>query len=180
MLNRMWVAGSNNLIALSVPLEGGRSVHLPYRDIRVAYAEPWQRVHWRTLHDCYRKAPWFDQYGSDLEQLYQTRVERLVEWNRKCTDWVLAALGMSSDILAEYVVAKQDVERPKILKQPIVPTPFSYPRYHQVFEERLGFVGNLSVVDLIFCEGPAALSYLQKIAAYINHNQNTLLPDEIH
>jgi hypothetical protein len=35
------------------------------------------------------------------------------------------------------------------------------PRYHQVFEERTGFIPQLSILDLLFCEGKAAIRYIQ-------------------
>lgn len=180
LLNRTWVAGSNNLISLSVPLEGGRAVNLPYRDIRIAYAEPWQRVHWRTLHDCYRKAPWFEQFAGSLEMLFQSKVNWLVEWNQMCLYWALRSIGLNSVNMAEIEVVVPEFNLQLVSKKPLLQVPNGYPRYHQVFEDRVGFIGNLSIVDLVFCEGPAAVSYLQKIAVCINNNQNTFLTDEIH
>lgn len=171
-LNRMWVAGANNLICLSVPLVGGRSVQLPYTEVRIAYTEAWQRAHWRTLHDCYRKAPWFDQYAPGLEQLYQLRLARLVEWNLRCTEWALQAIGLKSAILSEMDIPLHLPDQQVFSKKPLILTPLAYPRYHQVFEDRIGFAGNLSIVDLIFCEGPGAITYLKKVAAYKNAQTN--------
>ncbi|MFN4284348.1 MAG: WbqC family protein [Lacibacter sp.] len=177
-LNRMWVAGSNNVISLTVPLVGGRAVKQPAGAVRISYATDWQRIHWRTLHDCYRKAPWFNEYAPTLEQLYQQRVERLVDWNRLCTEWALKALGLNSVILTEIAANADTAEFGTCNRQPVCSPPHHYPVYYQVFADRLGFVGNLSIVDLIFCEGPQALAYLQKIAAYVNTRSNAILPKE--
>ena len=54
--NRMWLAGPNNLSCLSVPLLGGRNVKGTNADLKIAQDENWQRIHWRTIHDAYRKS----------------------------------------------------------------------------------------------------------------------------
>ena len=38
---------------------------------------------------------------------------------------------------------------------------FQLKRYFQVFEENHGFISNLSILDLLFMEGPNALNYLE-------------------
>ena len=42
-----------------------------------------------------------------------------------------------------------------------VPLHFDPPPYTQVFLEKHGFIGNLSILDLLFNQGPHALEYLQ-------------------
>src|SRR5471030_1767343 len=69
--NRCMMAGANGLIQLSVPLENGRGQKCPVRDVRINYAENWQKQHWRTLFSCYGNAPFFEFYRDWLEAFYQ-------------------------------------------------------------------------------------------------------------
>ncbi len=161
-LNRMKLMGANGPLLLSVPLEGGRDQKVKWKDVRINYAEPWQRIHWRGIHDNYRKAPWFEDYAPDLEQLFLKKEKFLIDLNLKSMEYCLQRLKLKVDILAY----EGDVSiQPKIV---IIPKAESlpaenFPIYQQVFSERHGFVANLGILDLLMCEGPLATDYLRRI-----------------
>ncbi|TWI85042.1 WbqC-like protein [Lacibacter cauensis] len=162
-LNRMRLMGANGPLLLSVPLEGGRDQQVALKGLRISYAEPWQRIHWRGIHDNYRKAPWFEDYAPGLESLYRKREKFLLDLNLKTTEWAVQRLKLKVDFLA--VEREQDLlKQVQVAKDSGQPKTGSWPVYQQVFGERHGFVPNLSIVDLLLCEGPMAINYLKKIA----------------
>ena len=160
--NRMKLMGANGPLLLSVPLEGGRDQKVKWKDVKIAYAEPWQRIHWRGIHDNYRKAPWFEDYAPGLENLYRKQEKFLLDLNLKTTEWVLQRLKWKLAILAvtEEEAKNQPQQTgtaPEEEQQP------HWPVYQQVFAGRHGFVPNLSILDLLLCEGPMATAYLKKV-----------------
>ncbi len=165
--NRMWLSGPNNLVRLSVPLAGGRNQKVQFKDLRIARADDWQRIHWRSIHDAYRKSPWFEEYAPGLENLYQQKDVFLIDWNFRTLQWSLSKLRLKIDILADDSKRNLDPAIPE-MSLPVQKLPEGYPVYQQVFSDRIGFIANLSILDLIFCEGPISKEYLKKLSAYQN------------
>ena len=165
--NRCVVAGANGPIILSVPLEEGRDQKRPVKEVRIAPGTGWQGQHWKTIESCYNRSPWFEFYREELEPFYRQNWYWLADWNMACAEWIFGKLGHKADISrtdsfrAVYGEPGYLDWRNKLLPKSIQ-TDFPDPvRYKQVFEERLGFIPHLSVLDLLFCEGknaPAKLS----------------------
>jgi hypothetical protein len=157
--------GANKVLVLSVPLEGGRAVKMNIKDLKIASRESWQRIHWRSIHDSYRKAPWFEEYAPWLEKLYGQSYTYLWDLNVKIMEWILQALKWNAVILAEneilnaFSLSKKNDNPGWVGKD-------GFPEYQQVFSNRLGFQPDLSVLDLILNEGPSAAQYLQKLSDY--------------
>jgi WbqC-like protein family len=154
-VNRTKLMGANGPLLLTIPLVGGRDKKQLLKDVQISYTDPWRQIHWKGIKSGYSKAPWFEEYGPELENLYQQKEKFLLDWNLNCMQWVIKKLKLKLDILAETdsSIQIQQVENKqiKIVNQPV---------YQQVFAERHGFVPNLSVLDLLLCEGPLALNYL--------------------
>lgn len=161
-LNRMRLMGANGPLLLTVPLVGGRAPKQKIRDLQIGYAEPWQRIHWRGIHDNYRKAPWFDDYAPELEQLFQLKEKFLLDLNLKTAEWCLKKLKLKLDILAVEEVELGEEKYP-LPKTGLQPERTNDPSYQQVFTDRHGFVPNLCILDLLLCEGPLAMDYLRRI-----------------
>lgn len=174
-VNRTSVMSANKVLTLSVPIEGGRSVKTPVKDLKISFREPWQRIHWRSLHDSYRKAPWFEEYAPELEMIYQQNYIYLWDLNVKITNWVFQVLKMEAVILADFKNHHdpEDVEISRISSDEMGS---DYPCYRQVFSDKLGFHPNLSIVDLIMNEGPLAMDYLKKLAVYHADNSGHTRP----
>lgn len=164
--NRCRIAAANGLLQLTVPLEGGRDQHAIFRDLRICNRERWQAIHWRSIHSAYRRSPWFEFFEDELRNLYETKVEYLVDWNLQCFDWVNQALGLNlSYSLSESwqpepptgYLDHRDLLRSGRLSTGNPPMP----AYPQVFADKHGFIPNLSLLDLVFCKGIKALDYLR-------------------
>lgn len=161
--NRCVIAGAHGTITLSVPLKNGRNQQLPVHEVFIAEKERWQQQHFKSIQSAYNRSPFFEFYRDGLNSLYQQPVEKLVDWNLLCLDWVKEKLTWPVEIrftekLIPFQFAGVDDRRNRVL-------PKNYQNwnpltYRQVFEERTGFVPNLSILDLIFNTGPSASELL--------------------
>jgi hypothetical protein len=187
--NRCQIAGAQGVVNLSVPLVRGRDQKTLVRDVRISYRQPWAVQHWKTIASCYSRSPWFDHYRDELEGLYRRHFDFLLDWDLACFDWSVRALGLgiSVGLTKGWVKDYSPVEavdwrgklRPKdragrLMDQLKGPGDVrggegaaeadgegEPVRYRQVFEERTGFISNLSVLDLLFCEGKNAIRYIR-------------------
>lgn len=164
--NRCRVAGGNGVVNLSVPLQKGRDQKAPLKDIRVSYDLPWQVQQWRTIVSCYNRSPYFEYYAPWLDSFFQRRPAFLLDLNRDLTDWLWKVLKMeaSRSESESFVLGSQGRQGITDLRGVFTPrTSFTEEEtisYHQVFADRLGFIPHLSILDLLFCEGPASRSIL--------------------
>lgn len=167
-LNRCHLLGPNGPLLLSVPLEAGRGQKHLLKDVKISYRENWSLRHWRTIHDAYRRSPWFEHYAFSLEPLFKERPIFLMDWNQMTLDWVLTQLkwkgeiGQTDVFRVDYPQADFADLRRKYEQDPVPEgdRKVGY-RYPQVFEDRQAFTGNLSILDLLFCEGPGARDVLK-------------------
>lgn len=160
--NRCIILGAGGPVTLSIPLEEGRGQRRWMKEVRIANRYAWQSQHWKTIMSCYNRSPWFEFYRDELETLFQKRVDFLVDWNLTCWEWSCKKLGLTintqttSQYEANYDMTKWLDLRNQILPKSIME---KYPDpvvYRQVFEDRIGFVPNCSILDLLFCEGKNA------------------------
>ncbi len=160
--NRMVLSGANGPLLLSIPLVGGRDKKQLLQAVEIAYTEPWQKNHWKGIVSSYRKAPWFEEYETELREVYQQQEQFLINWNLRTMQWALEKLKLKIDIMAEY---KEDTGG--TLSQnlwPLTKKPnYIFPAHQQVFSDRFGFLPNLCILDLILSEGPKAVNYLSRI-----------------
>jgi hypothetical protein len=158
--NRSLISGANGVIPLSIPLVGGRGQKGLTKEVRIDYRSKWQLSHFRSISSSYNKSPWFEFYRDGLEDLYRKQFDFLVDWDLACFEWVVQQLGLEIQVsLSDHYVTKPE-EGTTDFRGRLMPKnylDFEPVVYHQVFESRLGFVPNLSILDLLFCEGKRAL-----------------------
>lgn len=158
--NRAEIMTAGGVMQLTVNIARGNRPRTPMRQIEIDYSKRWQHQHWMAITSAYRSSPFFDYYTDELEPFFTAKYERLVDLNLAITKKILQLLGLPSDlnISEEYVdAAEGDIDmRPKGVlsgRSPLTP-------YIQVFSDRLPYVENLSIIDLLFCEGPNAVSFI--------------------
>jgi hypothetical protein len=169
--NRCRILGANGPIDLSIPVVGGRELKSQMKDVKICYKEDWRGRHFKTLVSCYNRSPWFEYYRPLFEDLYELKSEYLVDWDMECHNLTLNLLKINnlknyniSAIQGEIQSSGQENRidlRNKYLSR--MPNPFniSIKPYPQVFSDRYGFVPDLSILDLIFCEGSNAFEVLR-------------------
>lgn len=158
--NRTRIMTSNGVMQLSVQLCHADRPRQPMRSMRIDYSKRWQHLHWTAIVSAYRSSAYFDYYADRFAGFYEREWRYLVDYNMEILDRTLSALRISDRmprISGEYLSAADgDVDlRDKRRGPTVVVEP-----YVQVFSDRLPFEANLSIVDLLMCEGPAAAAIL--------------------
>jgi len=158
--NRYDISGANNRIKLSIPLTKGREQRIVMSDVIIYNEERWQVQHWRTLVSVYKRSPFFDHYEDSLKTLFETPFTHLTAFNLASVIWVKEQLKLDFNIqqtenyIREYPKEIIDLRHAKN----------SFPatiKYYQVFEDRIGFQPDLSILDLMFSEGPVSVNKLR-------------------
>lgn len=151
--NRYRIATANGALLLPVPVVGGRRHDAPLRELLSDDAQGWQRRHWRTLFSAYGRAPFWEYLGPELEALIMERGITMAERNLKAIRWMARCMRVSVDIEETDGVPEEDRELYQRLAfgpEPVLPP------YHQVFEERFGFLPGLSALDILMMQGNRA------------------------
>ncbi len=166
--NRTMISGANGLINLTVPVNGGRDVKEKMNEVKIDNSQNWRTRHLRAIISSYNRSPYFEFFSDSLTSLFESKTEKLQDWNLACLDWLIENCGLEIQysVLNEPPTQDSQLEFddlrdhffPKLMKNrtsSILP-------YRQVFEERFGFIPGLSILDFLFCAGPAAVRNLGK------------------
>lgn len=160
---RAYIAHSNGKLLLNVPIKhtGERQKS---KDIIVENEFPWQSQHWKSLETAYRTSPFFEFYEDELYPLFNQKVSGLLDHNLQIFDTIceLIELEPSVSYTEEYSKQPENVKNLRYLAKAKKEKPFQLAPYYQVFESNHGFLPNLSILDLLFNEGPNTLNYLQQ------------------
>ena len=163
--NRTLIAGSHGVINLSVPLENGRNQRILFKEVTISHTQNWEQIHWRTIVSCYNRSPFFEYYREDLEKLIFTKRKFLLDLNLETFSWLIGALhtpiptSLTSSYLVSYPQNTLDLRGYFLPKNEA--SLLSGFTYQQVFQDRNGFIPNLSILDLLFCCGPNAKTLLK-------------------
>jgi hypothetical protein len=160
--NRAAIYSPNGTLNLVVPVVKGSKVHTPYKDVKISYDLNWQRLHWKSFESCYRNSAYFEYYEDEFQAFYTKNYKFLFDFNIETYTWILRQLKQSDDLnfTDEYVKPDIGVEDQRsMFDKRISEQPTPDKKYFQVFDDRLGFKPNLSVVDLLFNQGPQAKAY---------------------
>lgn len=167
--NRTVILGANGPIPLIVPVEKGRDRKVTIKDLRIAYDEEWQRNHWRTIFSAYNSSPFFEYYADEIETFFLKKPVFLFDFNQQITETILelieaeVTIKLTNDFerFPENCLNFREQISPKL--HLINPDPhFEAQPYTQVFSEKFGFVPDLSILDLLFNEGPSAHALLKE------------------
>jgi len=165
--NRCYIAGPNGSILLSVPLARGKNQRTVMKDVKISNDERWQALHWKTLVSAYRRSPWFEYYEDELGKLFTKEVTYLLDWNLMCLEWANKIVGITSPITFTdeyhkiYEAGKGITDARDIMHPSTKEVDEDTVRYTQVFQERAGFLPDMSILDLIFCEGKRSIELLR-------------------
>ena len=156
--NRAQILSANGVMSLTVNVENANRPRQRIRDVRIDYSKRWQHQHWVSILSAYKSSPYFDHYAHLLEPYYKREWRYLADYNMEYTHTLLGLLGIDNkiNISEKYVIAQEgDLDlRPKNNEG----STFVAEPYFQVFSDRMPFEANLSILDLLMCEGPQAVS----------------------
>lgn len=159
--NRARIMTANGVMPLSVHIESANRPRTPMHKVRIDYSKRWQHQHWVALLSAYRSSPYFEHYAPLFEPFYRRRYSSLVEYNTALTELLMKLIGIEGGlhITDAYIEAGAEDCDLRIKKRE---SHFASPRYFQLFSDRFPFEENLSVIDLLFAEGPATIDFLRR------------------
>jgi WbqC-like protein family len=163
--NRCRIAGPNGLQMLSIPIESGKSHRQLFNEIKSSNAIDWQKNHWQSLCSSYRRSPYFEFYEDELEPLFANNSVLIFDSNTQIIEKIIGLLKL--DITLNYTASYQKdydgfLDARNLYKEnSFSPT---LPPYIQVFGDRHPFLNDISIIDLLFNQGPQAKEYLHQLA----------------
>ncbi|MBK9195347.1 MAG: WbqC family protein [Flavobacteriales bacterium] len=178
---RTGIVGPNGQQDLVVQIARRSGEKMPMSSVGLSYVESWAHQHVHAIRSAYGQTPWFIHYIDEIEEVVLKKYDRLVDLDLATMRLGMKWLGLKTELVVEeeYVVvghkslvygktAQAIDNRPATVdlrstfqpKKPLPPEVDAVPPYPQVFADRHGFVGRLSVVDLVCNCGPEARSIL--------------------
>jgi len=165
--NRCLINGANKVENLIIPIKKISSAGRFTADVEIDYNQKWLGKHLRAIQSCYGKAPFFEYYSNDFFNIFNKKPSSLLQFNMEMLTKCLEILGF--DLCLDFGIletekeknlfynAKNEINPKNIISKNSI---YAQKQYFQVFGNN--FVNNLSIIDLIFCEGPQASDVIQK------------------
>ena len=163
--NRCYIAHANGKLLLNVPVKHSKKQHhQKTKEVCVENDFPWQSHHWKSLESAYRTSPFFEFYEDDIHPLFTHPVSSIFEHNINIFETLSELMSIDVEITYsnEYHATPEQTDL-RFLANAKKPHFDNFPHYTQVLEANHGFIPNLSVLDLLFNEGPNALTYLEQL-----------------
>jgi len=160
--NRCYIYTADGKHLLNVPIQHTKGVKVKTKDVKIDYKYDWNKLHLKTLQTAYNSSPFFEFYIDELKPVFEKRFTFLLDLNLKCHELIMDALQLHIPFrkTSEYEKEPQTLDA-RILATAKIKDQFLLERYIQGFEQNKGFLSNLSILDLLFMEGPNALNYLE-------------------
>ena len=165
---RFYAADGPQALMFPIVHEGGTH-KLPISQIKVDYSTPWLIQHQRAIISAYRTSAYFEYYQDELFAILDSKPERLIDLNTRLLEFFLEKTGIKAEIrmTESYDTAPEcedlrEVIHPKRPDRILENLELKKP-YFQVFAEKHGFISDLSIMDLLFNEGPDSIIYLKNI-----------------
>ena len=160
--NRTFIHSANGLQILTIPVKHSK-IKFSMLDAKIDNSIAWQKNHWRSIQSAYSSSPFFEFYRDSLEEIYIKEYTYLTKFNFDLINLILewTDIEMKSELSKSYKIQykngldlRENIENKKYSSSENI-------IYKQVFSDKNGFLNDLSIIDLIFNEGPNSISYLK-------------------
>ncbi|MDO8992005.1 WbqC family protein [Daejeonella sp.] len=160
--NRAIIHSPNGALNLIVPVIKGSKNHTLVKDVRISYDFKWQRQHLMSLQTSYSSSAYFEYYEDDLTNFYEKKWDFLFDYNEDLLRLLnrILKINIRYNYTNSFETTYPELDDYRESLHPKYPSDISLKPYFQVFEERNGFLPNLSIVDLLFNQGPQSIKYL--------------------
>ena len=162
--NRAYIYGANGKQTLNIPVIHTQKNRQKYKDVKIFNEDNWQSNHWKSLISAYRTSPFFEYYEDEIKPLFETKPDSILDFNLKCFEVICDCLQLDIEPMKTEVFQKEvdgDTTDYRYLVNAKKEQEQLFEPYTQVFDDKHGFIPNLSILDLLFNEGPNALTYLE-------------------
>lgn len=160
--NRTYIYSPNGIQLLNIPIKHSKTLHQKTKDVRLETAFDWQKQHFKSLEAAYRSSPFFEYFEDDIMPIFEKKHTFLMDLNLETIEIVSKCLGLKLPYKkTEEYFREVDFSDFRNLANGKKDT-YQFEPYTQVFEEKHGYINNLSILDLLFNEGRYAFDYLKK------------------
>lgn len=162
--NRTYIYSPNGVQLLNIPVKHSKQAHQKTKEIKIENDFNWQKQHFKSLEAAYRTSPFFEFFEDEILPIFEKKHQFLMDLNFETMEFVTKCLRMKLDYKTtlEYF---HEVDSNAILDfRTLVDgkkDKSQFESYTQVFDDKHGFLNNMSVLDLLFNEGKYALDYLK-------------------
>ena len=187
--NRIKTVNGTQWLTIPVLTKGVEENQTPINEIPINWAQNWHHKHWNALRLAYNKAPYFSTYEDVFSAFYEREDKYLSTLTIDMTIAISQLLGLptkfvrSSDLqgitgkktdrliqiltrlgATSYLSgpSAKDYLEPELFEQAGIELSFidyQYPEYNQLYPP---YEPQVSIVDLLFMEGPQALDFFTK------------------
>ncbi|MFV8392449.1 WbqC family protein [Flavobacterium sp. LB2P6] len=163
--NRAYIYSPNGIQLLNIPVKHSKESHQKTKDIKIETDFDWQKQHFKSLEAGYRSSPFFEFFEDDIRPIFKKKHTFLLDLNFE----VFAILSKCFRLKLDFTTTTEylhEVDTTAITDFRALVNGKKdlslFESYTQVFDDKHGFINNLSVLDLLFNEGKYALDYLKK------------------
>jgi hypothetical protein len=170
--NRCCIISANGILPLVIPVKRNRGCKTPISEVKPDYSYRWQKLHRVSVESAYRSSPFYEYYIDDIMPFFEIRYDWLLDMNTDILGTLLGLLNIT--VMPSYTEFYQKTPLPGIIDARDIFHPkrefAGYPAlsdctgYTQVFQEKLGFIGGMSILDLLFNTGPDAGNILNSMS----------------
>jgi hypothetical protein len=156
--NRCEILTGNGVLTLSVPIIHKHGHKQTTKEVEIDYTKNWPLDHWRAIESAYTSAPFFEDYASEIKSLIFYKHKYLIEKNEEIMEFIGGILDLEiaikkTNVFSNSLPDKKNIYLEKYNLPEIKP-------YQQVFSYSKPFTPNLSIIDLIFNEGPFCRNWI--------------------
>ena len=160
--NRCYIYGTNGKLLLNIPVSQPKSVKkIKTKDILVENSD-WQKQHYKSLESAYNHSPFFEFYKDDLQKIFSKKYTYLLDVNLDSFTFIMDALELPKEYTLSKTYEETKLNDFRNLADSKKKVEISSLPYIQMFDQKFGFLKNLSILDLLFMEGPNSITYLEK------------------
>jgi len=163
--NRCLIATTQGIQALTVPVVRGETALI--KDIRISDHGNWRHLHWNALQSAYGESPFFEYYQDDIRPFFEQRWTFLLDFNEVICSEMCKLIDIQPKVgYTESYIREQDLKNRQDFreainpKHPVPDAEFTARPYYQVYQQKHGFLPNLSILDLLFNMGPESVLWL--------------------
>ncbi len=153
--SRCEILSANGIQRLSVPVKRIKGSKTPIDEVEITYETNWRKDHWKAIESAYASAPYFEHYAEEVKALIYDAETNLIRFNtlitKKIVNWL--SIEIEFALTNEYQSSDTSIDFSSLAGNVIKP-------YLQVYFNQTAFVPDVSILDLLFCEGPLARKWL--------------------
>ncbi|MFA6807167.1 MAG: WbqC family protein [Bacteroidales bacterium] len=164
--NRTYIQSANGKISINIPIIKESSNRQTISEVKISYNDNWNIKAFRTICSAYGKSPFFEYYEEDIKEFFFKRYEKLFDLNLDILSYFQKRFQIKTEIIIsqEYLKPNTGLDfRDKFLPNPQSNNSQARPNhkpYIQCFSDKLGFIENLSSIDLLFNMGKESINYI--------------------